>query len=105
MIYTKYLVREGDSFDPEQFPQLMTDIDTIRVAIENLPLSFHTEILFSSFKRQYMKTEWKALNPALAEMISSKTLPTTNIEELFASSIENPSFQNQLEAYIITSLK
>lgn len=105
MFYAKYLVKDGDHFDPEQFPQLMTDLDSIRLSMASLPVAFNTEMLLSFLKERSIKTEWVNSNPALAAMISSQTLPTTGIEALFASSTANPSFQNQLEAYITSECK
>lgn len=100
MIYSKYLVKDTDRFDPAQFPQVEEDLDRLIVSMAALPSVLNTEMLISFCKDHCMQAEWVRTNPVLAEMISSKALPITNLEALFAASRTNASFREQLEEYI-----
>jgi hypothetical protein len=100
MFYKKYLVKDTDHFDPDHFPSLMEDMDTIVMAMDATPAALNAEMLLSFLKSHSIRTEWVKAKPELAEMISSKSLPITGLEALFESCTENPDFRNQLEEHI-----
>jgi hypothetical protein len=100
MFYKKYLVKDTDHFDPDHFPELMEDIDTIHVGMDATPTALNAEMLLSFLKSHSIRTEWVNANPQLAEMISSKSLPITGLEALFESCTENRDFRIQLEEHI-----
>lgn len=100
MIYSKYLVKDTDRFDPVYFPKVEDDLDRLIVSMAALPSVLNTEMLISFCKDHCMQAEWVRTNPVLAEMISSKSLPTANLEALFAACSTNAAFRGQLEDYI-----
>lgn len=101
MIYSKYLVKDTDQFNPDHFPAITDDLDVIIASMAKSPGARHSVMLVSFAKDHSMESDWIRANPALAEMISSRTLPVSNLEALFASSGNNPSFRRQLEEYVL----
>ena len=101
-MYTKYLVKDTDQFDPAHFPAITEDMDAIIASMAKLPGSRNSAMLVSFAKDHCLESEWVKANPILAEMISSKSLPVTNLEALFASSGKNSSFRKQLEEYVLS---
>ena len=105
MLYKKYVVKDTDEFNASLFPEIGADIASIRKIMYKH--SFHLDVsVFLSFVKDHsMRTEWANVNHEMAEMISSKTLPVTNMEALFSCTKNNPDFQKHLEEYIIASFK
>lgn len=101
MIYPKYLVKEADHFDPLYFPSITEDLDVIVASMGKSPGSSNSVMLVSFVRDQNLEADWVQANPALAEMITSRSLPVSNLEALFASSRNNPVFRRQLENYIL----
>lgn len=105
MIYTKYLVRESDHFHAHNFPQIESDMDAINKAISKASPEFNKEMLLSFLKDHSMRTENIEANPVLAEMISSKSLPISNLEALFESCKTNIVFRKQLEEFVTSDFQ
>lgn len=101
MIYSKYLVKETDHFDPLYFPSITDDLDVIVASMAKYPGSSNPAMLVSFVRDQSLEADWVRANPALAETITSLSLPVSNLESLFASSKNNPVFRRQLEEYIM----
>ncbi|HEY1116038.1 MAG TPA: hypothetical protein VGE66_20890 [Chitinophagaceae bacterium] len=101
MIYSKYLVKEADHFDPFYFPALMDDLDVIITSMAKSPGTRSSVMLVSFVKDNSLEAEWVQANPVLAELITSRSMPVSNLEALFASSQNNPVFRRQLEDYIL----
>ena len=100
MIYKKYLIKETDQFNPDDFPRLTEDLEIIGIAMASVPSAYNKEMLISFLKDHKIQNDWVNANPRLAEMISSKSLPVKNLEELFDSCSHNPTFRKGLEEYI-----
>lgn len=100
MIYSKYLVKDADHFDPSYFPTIIDDLDVIIASMAKSPGSRNSLMLVSFVRDKSLDPDWVMANPVLAEMISSKSLPVSNLEALFASAQNNPMFSRQLEDYI-----
>ena len=98
--YQKYLIKTSDRFDAAQYPGLDEKIALITKELDTVPDDFKIEMLLSFLKDHLIKTEWAAVNPILAEMISSGNLPLSDLENLFESSRKNPAYQDELTAYI-----
>jgi hypothetical protein len=101
MMYSKYLVKDTDRFNPDHFPAITEDLDVIIASMTKSLGLRNSEMLVSFARHHRMEADWVEANPALAEMISSKSLPLTNLEALFASSGKNLSFCQQLEEYVL----
>ena len=102
--YKKYLVKETDKFDPQQFSFVIDDIEAIRKQTEEVSSSFKAEIIISFLKNHSLENEWIKANPALSGLVKSGTLPGGNIESLFESSNSNPYFRKQMEDFITKEL-
>ena len=100
MLYSKFVVKDTDRFDPARFPQVEEDLDRLIVSMAALPSVLNTEMLISFCKDHCMQSEWVRTNPVLAELISSKSLPITHLEALFAACCTHPRFREELEEYI-----
>ena len=57
-------------------------------------------MIISFAKNQFLKKEWIATNPSLAEKINSNGLDINFLRELFDSSSANEMFSQELETYI-----
>ena len=105
MFFKQYVIQTTDHFNPVQFPEITQDLADIRTLIKKNPGSFRAEMLLSFAKNHCIRLDWIKSNPEFAELISSKTLPVLNFETLFQCSTKNPVFQQELEQYVMASLK
>jgi hypothetical protein len=103
-MYQKFLIRETDHFDPSHFPQLQVSLEKIVEQLNREPAGPKAEMLLSFVKDHSINSQFVLNHPKLATMISTKELPTGVMEELFESSRNNPSFKQDLEAYIRSGL-
>jgi hypothetical protein len=101
--YKKYLVKNGDRFDPENFPSVSEEVISIRKHIEHLPSSYKADILVSFLKDHSLQDNWIKNNPGLVELITSGSLFSGSTEALFESCREHPAFRQQLETYLAQS--
>ena len=99
--YNKYLIKENDQFDPNEFSFVAEEMTIIREQTENLPPFFKTEMIVSFLKDRSLASEWTNKNPELTELITSGALSARNIESLFASCRNKPSFRQQVEQYMV----
>jgi hypothetical protein len=100
-MYHKFLIRETDRFDPMNFPQLEAGLEKIVIQMNREPAGPKAEMLLSFVKDHRINSQNVVDHPALATMISTKSLPLGVIEDLFESSHCNPAFKKDMEAYIL----
>lgn len=103
MIYKKYLVREGDHFNPDYFPTLIDHLDIIIMAMAETSLS--PEALVSYVKNHSTKADWVNQNPELTVMLTLQTVPVNNLEAMFDSCSHQAIFREELEDYILLRFK
>lgn len=99
-MYQKFLIRESERFDAVNFPQLKTCLEQIVAQLNREPAGPKAEMLLSFVKAHCINSRQVADHPALAALISTKSLPLGVMEDLFEASRTNPSFRNGMEAYI-----
>jgi hypothetical protein len=99
-MYHKFLIKETDRFDPVNFPQLETSLEKIVVQLNREPAGPKADMLLSFVKEHSINSQYVADHPAVATLISTKSLPLGVLEELFDSSKSNPSFKKDLEAHV-----
>ena len=99
--FNKYLVKTTDQFNPEYFSSINEEIASINAQTEHLPVVFKPEIIVSVLKDHSLQNEWVKANPGLATLVNSGTLFTGNIKSLFASSLNNPRYRQDLESYLM----
>jgi hypothetical protein len=99
--YNKYLIKETDQFDPNDFAFVEEEMNIIREQTKNLPPFFKIEMIISFLKNHSLANEWTNKNPELTELITSGALSGGNIESLFASCRNKPFFSHQLEQYLV----
>jgi hypothetical protein len=102
--YKKYLVKETDKFDPQQFSFVIDDMEIIRKQTKEVSSSYKTEIIISFLKNQSLENKWVEANPVLTELVKSGSLTSSNIESLFQSSSSNPHFRKQMEEFLTKGL-
>lgn len=100
MGYAAYLVRENDSFDPQQFPRLVTDIDEITSKTTAINDRHKADILISFSVNNSLKPDWLEANQAFSALVVKGQLPLKNLSALFDSCRSNTAFTEQLEHYI-----
>ncbi|GAA4746215.1 hypothetical protein [Flavisolibacter ginsenosidimutans] len=98
--YQKFRVGESNSFDPASFPELQPCLQQIVAQLNRESAGPKTEMLLSFVKDHRIKSQLVADHPALANLISTKSLPLAVLEDLFESSRTNPSFRNDLEKFV-----
>ena len=98
--YKRFLIKADDHFDEFNYPRLQDDMESIKAGIAHLPADFRNEMIISFVKDKFIKEEWTAINPSLAEKINSKSLAIECLEELFDSCSNNDMFRQELEMYI-----
>lgn len=104
MIYKKYLVREGDSFEAEYFPQIVDDLDLIINSLAETSFTQSSEMLITYCKFNIIDRECANANPGFANKLTSNILPVDNLKQMFASCSSNTFFRSQLEDFIRTNL-
>lgn len=75
MGYAAYLVRENDSFDPQQFPRLVTDIDEITSKTTAINDRHKADILISFSVNNSLKPDWLEANQAFSALVVKGQLP------------------------------
>ena len=98
--YPKYLIKEGDKFEPEIFSSVMDEMTTLKEQIRNVSPAFKADILVSFLKDHSLDNNWIKANPELAKLINTGSLSTTNIEALFESCRNKPFFRKQMEEFL-----
>jgi hypothetical protein len=99
-MYQKFLIRETDRFNPDNFPQLESCLETIVLQLNREPAGPKAEMLLSFAKNHSLDSQHVADHLKLASLISTKTLPLGVIEDLFESSKGNAPFTRDLEAHV-----
>src|SRR5690349_40062 len=101
MSHNKYKVKSSDSFDDNFYPEIVADLENIRASMRKASFQLDPGILISYTKHHSMQTKWTNEHPVMEKLICSGSLPTGNLEALFAASLGNFRFQNRLEQYIL----
>ncbi len=99
-MYQKFLIKETDHFDPSNFPQLEACLEKIVVQLNREPAGPKAEMLLSYVKNHSINSQQVVDHPAVATLISTKSLPLGVMEDLFESSRSNPSFQKDVESHV-----
>jgi hypothetical protein len=99
-IYQKFLIKETDRFDPSNFPQLEDSLEKIVVQLNREPAGPKAEMLLSYVKNHSINSQQVVDYPAVATLISTKSLSLGVMEDLFESSRSNRSFQKDMETHI-----
>ena len=102
--YKKYLIRESDSFDPFQFPNVVNELKIVKKNLTSSGIAYKEDILISYFKKRSLKAGWMMANSDLSSLISSGVFTTDHLESLFECSEGNNEFQNQYEEYLRKTL-
>ena len=102
MIYSKYLISRSDSFNPDNFPKVVAELDSIRTLIDSRVVGFDTEMLVTFLRDNGVENKINPNNVELPEIISSHKLPVDHLEGLYLSCNNNKAFREELEGYIRT---
>jgi hypothetical protein len=103
LYYKKYLVKDNEGFNAENYPRLLSDLIQINEETAHIQPDFKADILISFAKKHSLKNEWIIANPEFTRLITSGELPVSTLESLFDSSSKNLFFQQQLEHYLTST--
>ena len=103
-VYHKYLIKQGDTFNEENYPKVAQQLTVLKDAITPLPAEHRAEIIISYLKWHSIKTEFAEANPRLTEVMVSNTYATDHIEGLFGACKEHKVFQQGFEAHLAKRL-
>jgi hypothetical protein len=98
--YNKYLVGPSDKFESTNYSPIDDEIRIINEKTHAFPVYFKTEIIISFLKDHSIQDNWIKANRELADIVTSGTLFTGNIESLFDSCRNHLGFRQGLEAYL-----
>lgn len=98
--YKKYSIKDTDVFDCQDFPQIVRELEAIKDITATLPDGYKIEIIISFLKNHSIRKTWIQANQPLVDLITSGSLPISNMEVLFESCKRNPGFLHAYEAYI-----
>ena len=103
--YQKFLIGDTDRFDSFNFPKLEASLEQVVAGMATETSGPKAAMLISFVKDHSISSQSVKDHPALAALISSKTLPLETMEALFESSRNNQPFRTALEEYIKSSLQ
>jgi hypothetical protein len=98
--YNKYLISEGDQFDPNNFISAVNEIQKINEDTESCSPLHKADILISFLKDHSLFVKWEEENPQLTKLLTSGSLATGNLEALFQSCRNLPNFRSQLDLFL-----
>jgi hypothetical protein len=98
--YKKYLIRNSDHFDPDYYTFVADDLAMMIDQVKNVSPDFKSEIIVTYLKDHCLQKEWVAANPELAQLVTSRSIYSGNIESLFESCQNNAAFSGQLETFL-----
>ena len=102
--YKKYLISKNDSFEPTQFPNVVSELKNLKKNLTSSGIAYKEDILISYFKKKSLEPDWIMANPELSTLISSGVFTTTHLEALFECSESNKEFQKQYEKFLRKNL-
>ena len=95
-----YSIGDTDQFNAKDYSTLTDEVAFIVKQTAGMLPAYKEDIIVSYFKDHSLRNTWIIANPLLAKLVTSNTLPSSNIEALFDASRTNPVFRNQLEAFL-----
>lgn len=103
-MYKKYLIAKTDNFEPDQFPNMVNELTTLKNNLTSSDLVYKEEILISYFRKRSLDPDWIMANPDLSSLISSGVFATSHLQALFECSEGNKEFQKEYEKYLRKNL-
>ncbi len=91
-------------FSAEDYPILSAELNQVIKDIHHTPIYFKSDIIISYLKDHSLKQEWIDANPVLAKLITSGTLITKHLEQLFEACRWNRPFRSDFERHLKTKL-
>jgi hypothetical protein len=99
-MFNTFIIRDNEKFTPKNYPDVVHELMGIKEGIAHLAIYFKAEIIVSYLRDHSLQTAWIAGNPALAKLVVSGDLQTSNLEGLFESCRNNKPFLKGLEDYL-----
>src|SRR5690242_4168486 len=104
MQYSKYKIKETDTFNAYDFPKVQGEIDDMIKASRKMNCGSKGEIILSYVKDHALKKEWMDNSPELTTLLTNNQFSTFHIEALFESCRQNKSFLKSFEEYLVHEL-
>jgi hypothetical protein len=99
-----YGVKQTDSFSEHLFPDVVKELEGLRLRSSEIRNPYKTDIIISFLKDHSIKTEWIPTNKEISKLMTSGSLTISHLESLFGSCKHNVIFLNGFEAYIKSRL-
>lgn len=93
-------VRDMDNFIAADYPVLSAEVKQVTKDVIHTPMYYKSDIIISFLRDHSLKNEWIEANPVLAKLVTSGSLVTSHIEQLFEACRRNISFRTQFERYL-----
>lgn len=103
-MYKKYLIAKTDNFEPDQFPNMVNELTSLKNNLTSSDIAYKEEILISYFRKRSLEQDWIMANPDLSSLISSGVFATSHLQALFECSEGNKEFQKEYEKYLRKNL-
>ncbi len=97
-------ISENESFDINNFPSFLEEINKLKITLEQFPINKRVDIITSFAKNHSFKTSWINENPKLCERLKEGLIDIKVMEQLFKVSKDNLIFQSELIAFISEKL-
>lgn len=101
----KYEVAAADTFQPQFFPEVETELRKMSGQLKQIPGEQKAEIVISFLKDHCIKTDCFKGNSDVIKLVTSRALEAAHIEALFKSCNGNHAFTADLEKCIKASLR
>jgi hypothetical protein len=98
--YKKYNIKNTDKFRPDDYPKVLNELEEITTRVAGLPGIHKGDIIISYLKDHSVKNDWMSANPALAALVTSSDLDTSNLKSLFECCQLNDPFAREFEEFI-----
>jgi hypothetical protein len=103
-MFNHYDIKDTDTFEESVYPGIVKEIEALQETMLEIKGLHKIEIIISFLRFHSIKTEWISTNKDVTRLMTSRSVGTSELEELFDSSKKNSGFSNELESYIKAKL-
>lgn len=93
-------IRDLALFIPADYPVLSAEVKQVTKDVSHTPIYYKSDIIISFLRDHSLKNEWIEANPVLTKIVTSGSLVTRHIEQLFDACRRNIPFRTQFEKYL-----
>jgi hypothetical protein len=98
--YHHYRIKHADDFNELDFPNVMTELESLKEGLSPFPDLHKDDIIISYAKDHHIENVLASDNPTLSVMITSGALVMSHLQWLFESCRMHKHFTEDFEKYI-----